>query len=223
MTPIGRRLESLRVHEVYASIQGESSWAGMPCAFVRLTGCNLRCTWCDTSQAFNGGEVRLVVDVVAEALAFRTPVIEVTGGEPLLQAGCVPLLKALADSGEAVLVETGGGVHLPDIDPRVHVILDVKCPGSGESARNVWGNLNRLEGGRDEIKFVLADRADYEWMRSLIDEMALRHLGCQMLASPVHGRLDPRRLVEWLIADRLPVRLNVQLHKYIWDADAQGV
>ena len=139
-----RRMETVWVHEVYASIQGESSWAGMPCAFVRLTGCNLRCTWCDTPQAFHGGTERLVGDVARDALAFGTPVIEVTGGEPLLQAGCVPLLAALCEAGRTVLLETGGGVAIPDIDQRVHVVLDVKCPGSGMVDRNVWDNLSRL-------------------------------------------------------------------------------
>jgi len=216
-------METVWVHEVYASIQGESTWAGMPCAFVRLTGCNLRCTWCDTPQAFHGGTDRLVADVASEVLGYRTPIVEVTGGEPLLQAGCVPLLSALADSFATVLLETGGGVHIPEIDPRVHVILDVKCPGSGMSDRNVWGNLNRLRDGRDEVKFVLADRADYEWMRDLIHDMALRQLGCELLASPVHGAIDPRDLVRWILEDRLPVRLNLQLHKYVWGAEAHGV
>lgn len=221
-----RRLEpaaTLRVHEVYASIQGESTWAGMPCAFVRLTGCNLRCSWCDTTQAFHGGTERTVAEVAAEALGHYTPVIEVTGGEPLLQAGCMPLLSALADSGETVLLETGGGVRIDGVDPRVHIILDIKCPGSGMSDRNIWGNLNRLREGRDEVKFVLADRADYEWMRDQVDDMALRHLGCPLLASPVHGVLDPRELVSWVIADRLPVRVNLQLHKYVWGPEVQSV
>ncbi len=219
--PSAREL-SLVVHEIYASIQGESSFAGVPCAFVRTTGCDLRCSWCDTPHAFHGGTRMPRAEVVERALAFGTPLVEVTGGEPLLQPGAVPLLRELCDAGRTVLLETGGHLDVSRVDPRVHKIVDVKAPGSGESHKNRWENLRHLS-VRDELKFVLLDRGDYEWMRGLIAERALDRLGPRLLASPVHGALAPAELVRWVLADRLLVRVNLQLHKYIWGADTQGV
>ncbi len=214
--------DTLVVHEIYASVQGESTFAGLPCTFVRLTGCNLRCTWCDTPQAFYGGKRIGRSDVLERALALGTPLVELTGGEPLLQPGSFPLLAELCDAGRTVLVETSGEADVSRVDPRVHKIMDLKAPGSGESHRNRWSNLDHLT-PRDEIKFVLADRADYEWMRGTIRERRLDVRGVTLLASCVWGRLAPRELVQWVLDDALHVRVQVQLHKVIWGADAQGV
>ena len=214
--------DTLVVHEIYRSVQGESTFAGVPCTFVRLTGCNLRCSWCDTTQAFYGGERKRRSDVLAEALALGTPVVELTGGEPLLQPGAFPLMTELCDAGRTVLVETSGEADVARVDPRVHRIMDLKAPGSGESHRNRWGNLLHL-GPKDEIKFVLRDRADYEWMRDTIAARRLSRIGCALLASPVWGELDPKVLVAWLLDDALPVRFNLQIHKVVWGRDAQGV
>lgn len=214
--------DTLVVHEIYASVQGESTFAGLPCTFVRLTGCNLRCAWCDTPQAFYGGARLRRGEVLERALAFDTPLVELTGGEPLLQPGAIPLLAELCDAGRTVLVETSGEADVSRVDPRVHKIMDLKAPGSGESHRNRWSNLDHLT-ARDEIKFVLADRQDYEWMRSTIRERRLDALGAALLASCVWGRLSPAELVRWVLEDGLRVRVQVQLHKIIWGADAQGV
>lgn len=212
----------LVIHEIYASIQGESTFAGLPCTFVRTTGCNLRCVWCDTPQAFRGGTRMRRQDVLARALALGTPLVELTGGEPLLQPGVRPLMTELCDAGKTVLVETSGEADVAGVDPRVHKIMDLKCPGSGESARNRWTNLEHIRPS-DEIKFVLADRTDYEWMRSAVVERALPAKTPNLLASAVFGKLATRDLVGWVLQDRLPVRVQVQLHKVIWSPDATGV
>jgi 7-carboxy-7-deazaguanine synthase len=214
--------DTLVVHEIYKSVQGESTFAGLPCTFVRLTGCNLRCTWCDTPQAFYKGTRMLRADVLARALEMGTPLVELTGGEPLLQPGALLLMSELCDAGRTVLVETSGEADVSRVDPRVHKIMDLKAPGSGESHRNRWSNLDHLTGS-DEIKFVLADRADYEWMRAAIRERDLGSRGVSLLASTVWGSLAPKDLVAWVLEDALPVRVQVQLHKIIWGAQAQGV
>lgn len=214
--------DTLVVHEIYKSVQGESTFVGLPCTFVRLTGCNLRCTWCDTPQAFYGGERLRRGDVLARALALGTPLVELTGGEPLLQPGVIPLLAELCDAGRTVLLETSGEADVSRVDLRVHKIMDLKAPGSGEVHRNRWENLDHLT-ARDEIKFVLADRTDYKWMRATIRDRALASRGVALLASCVFGRLSPKDLVAWVLEDALPVRVQVQLHKVIWSADAQGV
>jgi 7-carboxy-7-deazaguanine synthase len=214
--------DTLVVHEIYASIQGESTFAGLPCAFVRTTGCNLRCVWCDTPQAFHGGERMRRGDVLARALALSTPLVEVTGGEPLLQPGVFPLLAELCDAGRTVLVETSGEADVSGVDRRVHKVMDLKCPASGESHRNRWTNLEHL-GPRDEIKFVLADRGDYEWMRETIAARGLVHRTPKLLASTVFGKLAPRDLVAWVLEDALPVRVQLQMHKYIWGPTTSGV
>jgi 7-carboxy-7-deazaguanine synthase len=213
---------TLVIHEIYASIQGESTFAGLPCTFVRTTGCNLRCTWCDTPQAFHGGTRMQREDVLAKALSFGTPLVELTGGEPLLQPGVIPLLSALCDAGRTVLIETSGEADVSRVDPRVHKIMDLKAPGSGESHRNRWSNLVHI-GARDEIKFVLAGREDYEWMRSVIREKGLASRTPNLLASTVFGKLAARDLVTWVLEDALPVRVQLQMHKYIWGAEATGV
>lgn len=214
--------DSLVIHEIYRSIQGETSFAGRPCTLVRLTGCNLRCRWCDTKAAFYGGTRMARADVLARALAFETELILLTGGEPLLQPASLPLLRELCDAGRTVLLETSGERSIADVDARVHRILDLKAPGSGECARNRFSNLELL-GPRDEVKLVLADRADYDWARELIQRFELPARVHEVLLSPVHGELDPRELVAWTLQDGLQVRVQLQLHKYIWGKDASGV
>jgi 7-carboxy-7-deazaguanine synthase len=214
--------DTLVIHEIYASIQGESTFAGLPCAFVRTTGCNLRCVWCDTPQAFHGGTRMARSAVLARALSFGTPLVELTGGEPLLQPAVLPLMRELCDAGRTVLVETSGEADVAPVDPRVHKVMDLKCPGSGESERNRWSNLMHLS-PHDEIKFVLADRVDYEWMRDVIRQRRLSQITPHLLASTVFGKLAPRDLVAWVLDDHLPVRVQLQMHKYVWGADATGV
>lgn len=214
--------DTLVIHEIYRSLQGESTFAGLPCAFVRLSACNLRCRWCDTPEAFTGGTRMEVGDVVAKALAFGTTLVEVTGGEPLLQAAVHPLMRALCDAGRTVLLETSGERDISGVDPRVHRIVDLKAPGSGESHRNRWENLPLLT-PRDEVKLVLADRTDYEWAREVIARERLAERAGSVLLSCVHGELAPRDLARWVLEDGLPVRVQVQLHKILWGADAKGV
>ncbi|MDH3199379.1 MAG: radical SAM protein [Myxococcales bacterium] len=214
--------EHLRVHEIYESIQGESTFAGLPCAFVRLSRCNLRCRWCDTPQAFVGGVEMSRADVLDKALSLGTPLVELTGGEPLLQAAAIPLLAELCDAGRTVLLETSGERDISEVDPRVHRIVDFKAPGSGESNRNRWSNVELLT-KRDEVKLVLADRADYEWAKQVIEEHRLVERVHSVLLSCVWGELDPKDLARWVLQDKMPVRVQIQTHKVIWGADAQGV
>ncbi len=216
------RDDVLLIHEIYASIQGESSFVGVPCGFVRTTGCNLRCRWCDTTQAFRGGRKMPWTEVLSAALALNTPLVEVTGGEPLLQPGVPRLLAALADAGKTVLLETSGERDISVCDPRVHRIVDLKAPGSGESERIRWSNLEHLT-ARAEIKIVLSGRDDYVWARQVLREHGLAARVKEVLLSPVHGELDPKDLVAWTLEDGLPVRVQVQLHKIIWGKDQQGV
>jgi len=214
--------DSLVIHEIYRSIQGETSFAGKACTLVRLSGCNLRCRWCDTPQAFHGGERLPRAEVLRRALALGTQLVLVTGGEPLLQPAALPLLRDLCDAGRSVLLETSGERDISQVDPRVHRIVDMKAPGSGECAQNRLANLELL-GERDQLKLVLADRADYEWARALIVRTNVAARAAEVLLSPVHGELDPKDLVAWSLSDALPVRIQLQLHKYIWGRDAQGV
>ena len=214
--------DQIRIHEIYESIQGESTFAGLPCTFVRLSRCNLRCRWCDTPQAFEGGTQLARADVLEKALSFGTPLVELTGGEPLLQPGAIPLLQELCDSGRTVLLETSGERDISQVDPRVHRIMDLKAPGSDESQRNRWENIEQLT-ERDEVKIVLSDRADYEWAKGVIDEHSLDDRVNAVLLSCVWGELDPKDLVQWVLEDHLPVRVQIQMHKVIWDADTQGV
>lgn len=214
--------DELLIHEIYESIQGESTFAGLPCTFVRLSRCNLRCRWCDTPQAFTGGSRLSQAEVLRQALSFGTPLVEITGGEPLLQPAVLPLMQALCDAGRTVLLETSGERDISPVDPRVHRIMDLKAPGSGESERNRWSNIELLT-ERDELKFVLADRQDYEWAREVIADRELAGRVAAILLSSVFGELDPKQLVEWTLADKLPVRVQIQAHKYIWGADAERV
>ena len=214
--------DTLVIHEIYASIQGESTFAGIPCTFVRTTGCNLRCAWCDTPQAFYGGTRKTRGDVLAEALSHGTELVELTGGEPLLQPGVIPLLAELCDAGRTVLLETSGEADVSRVDARVHKIMDLKAPASGESHRNRWSNLAHIGPG-DELKFVLASRVDYEFMRSALREHRLVDRTKNILASAVFGGLATRDVVRWVLEDQLPVRVQLQMHKYIWPPEAMGV
>jgi 7-carboxy-7-deazaguanine synthase len=214
-------MAELRLKELYRSIQGESTFAGRPCTFVRTGGCDIRCVWCDEPQALSGGERVEVADVVERVRALGPGLVEITGGEPLVQAAVPELVERLLDAGYEVLVETGGHHDISVLDPRAHAIVDVKCPGSGVSGGNDLANLERLRPG-DELKFVLADRADYDWARDLVKSRDLADRA-PVLFSPVHGALDPAELAAWILEDALPVRLNLQQHKYVWGADASGV
>ena len=210
----------LRVTEMFLSIQGESSHAGRPCVFVRLTGCNLRCRWCDSEYTFTGGEKMDLEDVVARVKSYRCNLVEITGGEPLAQGEALDLIERLLDDGFEVLIETSGSIDITPVDRRAKIILDVKCPGSGEADQNLWSNLDVLR-EHDEIKFVLADRADYDWACDVIRERKLERR--TILFSPVWGELDLKPLAEWMLADGVPARLQTQLHKHIWGAEARGV
>ena len=205
---------SLKVSEIFHSLQGEASRAGLPTVFVRLTGCPLRCVWCDTEHAFSGGDRLTVNEILAQVARHPVRQVCVTGGEPLAQKNCLPLLVALCDAGYDVCLETSGAFDVAGIDARVARIVDLKAPGSGESARNLWSNLPHLN-ARDEIKFVIKDRADYEWARETIAAHRLDTL-CPLLISPVQGEIDPTALAEWILEDHLPVRFQLQLHKLLW-------
>lgn len=211
----------MRITEIFHSIQGESTFAGRPCVFVRLTGCPLRCTWCDTGYAFYGGAEQSIDQILETVRAYGCPLVEVTGGEPLAQSDCHALLTRLCDEGFTVLLETSGAIDTTAVDARAHVILDVKCPGSGMTDRMHWPNLDRLR-PQDEAKFVIQDRPDYEWAKETVTGHGIDRR-CTVLFSPVFGRLDPRQLAEWVLADRLPVRYQIQMHKYIWAPDMRGV
>ena len=212
----------LTINEIFHSIQGESTHAGRPCVFVRLTACDLRCRWCDTPYAFHEGRKMSVDEVMADVEARGCPVVEVTGGEPLLQADVYPLMQRLLDAGKTVLIETGGHRSIAQVPAGVVRIMDIKCPGSGESARNDWSNLVLLT-PTDEVKFVIADRVDYEFARDIVVRESLIGRVAAVLFSPVHGALDAKQLAEWVIADRLEVRVQLQMHKYIWSPETRGV
>ena len=212
----------LTINEIFYSVQGESSYAGRPCVFVRLTACDLRCSWCDTPYAFHEGAKRSLENILEEVEAFACPLVEVTGGEPLLQEDVYPLMERLLEDGRTVLLETGGHRSTARIPERVVTILDVKCPGSGESGKNDWSNLARLR-PHDEVKFVVKDRADYEYARDVIARHDLATRAAAVHVSPVHGVMNARTLSEWVLADKLPVRVQLQLHKYIWDPATRGV
>lgn len=214
-------VERLRVNEIFYSLQGESTFVGRPCVLVRLTGCQMRCVWCDSEHSFYEGDWRSIEEVMAEVAGFACPLVEVTGGEPLLQPGAQTLMRRLCDAGYEVLLETGGGLDIAAVDRRVRRIVDVKCPASGECDHNLWSNLDELR-TTDELKFVLADRSDYEWARDLLRERRLAER-CPVLFSVVHGAMDLQELAERVLADRLPVRVQTQLHKLIWGADRRGV
>jgi 7-carboxy-7-deazaguanine synthase len=204
----------LRITEIFHSLQGEARDVGRPTVFVRLTGCPLRCVWCDTTYSFHGGEWRDIDAILDEVKSYDAKHVCVTGGEPLSQKRCIDLLKQLCDAGYDVSLETSGAIDVSAVDPRVSRVVDVKAPGSGEVEKNLWSNLDVLT-ARDQIKFVLADRADYDWSRDVIAQRDLS-ARCDILFSPVYGKLAPRDLAEWILADRLPVRMQIQLHKLLW-------
>ncbi|NCG13691.1 MAG: radical SAM protein [Planctomycetia bacterium] len=208
----------MRVVEIYPSIQGESTKAVVPCVFVRLAGCPLRCRWCDTVYSFKGGEAMTLDEICVSATEHGLGMVELTGGEPLAHEEAWPLLQMLCDRFDEVLLETSGSYPIENIDPRVSVIMDLKAPGSGEEDRNLMENLTVLKPG-DEVKIVLADRNDYEWACQTIQNHEIK---VPVLFSPVHGELDPAILAEWIIQDRIPVRLHLQQHKYIWDPAERG-
>jgi len=217
----------LRVTEIFHSIQGESTWAGLPCTFIRLTGCPLRCVWCDTEYAFYGGDRLALDDIIAKVDEIGTRLVEITGGEPLIHRNAFVLAEQLLDRGYTVLVETSGAIDIGPLDKRTHRIMDLKCPDSGEESRNLWSNLDHLT-ARDEIKFVIASRRDYEWTRAVIREHGLGERVARgelrgLLLSPVWEKMDFRELAEWVLEDRLPVRYQIQLHKIIWGANVPGV
>jgi len=212
----------LTVNEIFYSIQGESTRAGRPCVFVRLTACDLRCSWCDTPYAFHEGRKMSVDDVVSETERYDCPLVEITGGEPLLQQDVYELMDRLVARGRTVLLETGGHRPVDRVPAPVVKIIDVKCPGSGEADKNAWTNLDRLA-AHDEVKFVINDRVDYDFARDIVDRYHLADRCAAILFSPVHGVLAPKTLSEWMLEDRLSARLQLQLHKYIWSPEARGV
>ena len=212
----------LTVHEIYLSVQGESTHVGRPCVFVRLTACDLRCVWCDTPYAFTGGRKMSIDEVVTAVRALSCTLVELTGGEPLLQAEAIPLMQRLIDEGFEVLVETGGHLPIDRLPAGVHAIMDVKCPGSGEASKMHWPNLARVT--RDhEVKFVIADRADYEYARNIISTHDLGARAGAVLLSPVHGVQRADEVVQWMLEDHLPARLQIQAHKFIWTPETRGV
>lgn len=212
----------LYLTEIFCSIQGETSLSGLPTTFIRLSGCNLRCSWCDTPYSFRRGTPHTLPEILTKVRRYGVSHVCVTGGEPLLQKNIYPLMKQLCDEGFTVNLETGGSINTCRVDPRVITILDIKCPGSGMSQKNFWDNLKALR-PHDEIKFVINDRSDYDWSRQVCEEYQLLERSKSVLFSPVHNSLDPQELVKWIVEDRLPVRLNLQLHKWIWGSKTQGV
>jgi 7-carboxy-7-deazaguanine synthase len=213
----------LRVTEIFRSIQGESTHAGRPCAFVRLTGCPMRCVWCDSEYTFSGGESISIDDVLEQVRNCGCGLVEITGGEPLAQPEAQTLVQRLCDEGFEVLIETGGYFSTAELDERAAIILDVKCPASGEEVRNHWPNLARLRPDRDEVKFVIADRGDWDYARNIIERYELEKNARAVLISPAWGEVDLQSLADWVAGSRLEVRMQLQLHKYIWGAAARGV
>lgn len=214
--------KTLTVNEVYQSIQGESSWAGERCVFVRLTFCDLRCSYCDTEYAFYEGTKQSLTEIIDLVRGFDCPLVEITGGEPLLQKNVLPLMSMLADAGHTVLLETSGAHDISKVDPHVHRIMDLKTPGSGEVEKNLWSNIEHLT-KRDEVKFVMGSREDYEWSCDKVRRLDLVKRCHAVLFSPIFGRIDPRQIVEWILADKLGVRFQLQMHKFIWSPTQRGV
>ena len=213
----------MQITEIFKSIQGESTHAGMLCVFVRLTGCNLRCSWCDSEYTFTGGEHYSIDDIMAQVKAFGCKLVEVTGGEPLAQKEAFTLIKRLCDDDYEVLIETGGYVSTADVDPRAKVILDIKCPASGEEPRNDWSNLQRLRADKDEVKFVIAGEGDWIYAKRVIRENDLEARTKAILISPAWDQVDLQQLADWVAASGMKIRMQLQLHKYIWGLDVKGV
>jgi 7-carboxy-7-deazaguanine synthase len=217
----GKPAGTLLVHEIYRSLQGESTFAGLPCIFIRLTACHLRCVYCDTPHAFTQGEILDQNQVFSRVLRLGDPLVEITGGEPLLQPEVYPLMTRLADAGKTILLETSGAIDIAAVDPRVRVILDIKTPGSGESAANLWTNLDRLKPS-DEVKMVVCHQADFDWAIAIVRQWRLNER-CPVLFSAAFGLVNPAELAGWVLESRLPIRLQLQQHKILWDPTARGV
>lgn len=213
-------MSQLRITEIFHSLQGEARTVGFPTVFVRLTGCPLRCQYCDTSYAFSGGELRTIPEILSQAAEFKARFVTVTGGEPLAQPECLPLLTALCDAGYSVSLETSGALDISSVDGRVSVVMDLKTPDSGECHRNLYANVDHLK-PLDQVKFVICSRNDYQWARLKLDEFSLAGRVDDVLFSPSHGQVSPTELAEWILEDRLPVRFQIQLHKLLW-ADEPG-
>ena len=211
----------IKVNEIYHSIQGESTYSGLPCLFIRLTGCNLRCTYCDTEYAFYDGKEFSIQQIIDKVKRYNCKLVEVTGGEPLMQEECNELIKNLCDEDFEVLLETAGNMTIKDVDARVKIIMDLKCPSSGMMDKNLYENIDHLK-KEDEVKFVIGNREDYDWMKEIINKYALKNM-CTLLASVVFGKLEPLTLVNWILEDKLDVRFQMQMHKYIWHPETKGV
>ena len=214
--------KALTISEIFESIQGESTWVGERCVFVRLTFCDLRCNYCDTEYAFYEGKKISLKEIADRVASFKCPLVEITGGEPLLQPNVLVLMPMLCDAGQTVLLETSGAHDISKVDPRVHRIMDLKTPGSGEVGKNLWLNIDHLT-RRDEVKFVMGSREDYEWSRDKIEKFNLTKHCRAVLFSPIFGQIDPRQIVEWILADKLDVRFQLQMHKFIWTPTQRGV
>jgi 7-carboxy-7-deazaguanine synthase len=219
---VSDRSSTLTINEIYCSIQGESTWVGLPCVFVRLTFCDLRCNYCDTAYAFYEGRKWTLPEIIDQVVAYQCPLVEITGGEPLLQKNVLPLMTQLSDRGLTVLIETSGAHDISRIDPRVHRIMDLKTPGSGECHRNRYDNIAQLT-RRDEVKFVIGSREDYLWSKEQLEQFRLTEKCGTVLFSPIFGRIEPRQIVEWMLEDKLRVRFQLQLHKFVWAPETKGV
>lgn len=212
---------SLKVNEIYYSIQGESSFSGLPCIFIRLTYCNLRCSYCDTEYAFYEGKNFEINQIIKKVNSFKCNLVEITGGEPLLQNDCIKLIKELEKNNKQVLIETGGSLTIKKISKKTHIILDLKCPSSKMEHKNLWDNLNYIK-KTDEVKFVIGNKSDYNWSKKIMKKYNLENK-CLILMSPVFGEIDNKKIIDWILKDNLNVRFQIQLHKKIWDKDKKGV
>ena len=216
-------VDDVRLTEIYCSIQGESTWAGLPCTFIRFARCNLRCRWCDTAYSFHGGDLWRQEAILEKVAALGCSLVEITGGEPLAQKSCIPLAEALVKAGYTVLIETSGSLPIADLPEAVVRIMDLKCPDSGECDKNYWPNMEALSPTRDEVKFVIASERDYCWTRDVIREWRLDKRCKDILLSPVFGEVNPQDIVRWMLEDQLPARFQLQMHKFIWPPDQKGV
>lgn len=212
---------SLKINEIYHSIQGESSYSGLPCVFVRLTYCNLRCSYCDTEYAFYEGKDMSIKQIIKKINSYKCNLVEITGGEPLLQKNCIKLINELEKNNKKVLIETGGSLSIQNISKKTHIILDLKCPSSNMENKNLWANLDYIK-KTDEIKFVVGNKVDYEWTKNIIKKYDLENK-CHLLISPVYDKIDNEKIINWILKDNLKIRFQIQLHKEIWDKDKKGV
>ena len=212
---------NLKINEIYYSIQGESSYSGLPCVFIRLTYCNLRCSYCDTEYAFYEGKDISIKEIIRKVNSYKCNLVEITGGEPLLQKNCIELINQLEKNNKKVLIETGGSLPIKNISKNTHIILDLKCPSSNMESKNLWDNLDYIK-KTDEIKFVIGNKKDYDWVKKIIKKHNLEKK-CLLLISPVHDKIDKEKIINWILKDNLKIRFQIQLHKEIWDKDKKGV